>query len=295
MVLIEGAGRSGSTLLQRMIAKEWGAFALGELARIWDHGFIRNELCSCGVKMSQCEFWRPIFVKWSARAREVRDIVEDRDGLLAASNRRVIRSSRQVIDSVFARAHFKLLGDIASRAHEVTGTNSSRLALVADSTKHPNYGVLMREGMPETTQAIHLVRDPAAVCYSLGRVSRRWDVHWKAEYMPRYSPLRGALAWRRRNAALERVFDYYGRPQRVRYEDLVKPSDRGFPVDLNSDGLEQGSHHIIAGNPRKLDRVAEKLREDTEWKEAMSTANIAIVRLVTSGLARRYGYPLPGS
>ena len=52
-----GPGRSGGTLLTKLLVQSPQICAVGELARIWTTGFINNEFCTCGQPLSECEFW----------------------------------------------------------------------------------------------------------------------------------------------------------------------------------------------------------------------------------------------
>ncbi|ETK33486.1 hypothetical protein MPTA5024_24315 [Microbispora sp. ATCC PTA-5024] len=58
VVFIGGTGRSGSTLMSRILGAVPGFCAVGELCRIWDHGVRRDEKCACGVPFHECDFWR---------------------------------------------------------------------------------------------------------------------------------------------------------------------------------------------------------------------------------------------
>ena len=57
VLLIGGAGRSGSTLLERMLDQVPGVVAVGELTDLWDSALVRGERCGCGVPFAKCEFW----------------------------------------------------------------------------------------------------------------------------------------------------------------------------------------------------------------------------------------------
>jgi len=57
LVYIGGSGRSGSTLLERMLSCVPGFWPVGELVFIWERGLRRNDLCSCGARFRDCEYW----------------------------------------------------------------------------------------------------------------------------------------------------------------------------------------------------------------------------------------------
>src|SRR5213592_2522435 len=57
VVYIAGAGRSGGTLFEYLLAQRFGLFPVGELVFVWERGFQQNQLCSCGEPFLSCRFW----------------------------------------------------------------------------------------------------------------------------------------------------------------------------------------------------------------------------------------------
>lgn len=60
VLFIGGYGRSGSTLLDRMLGQMEGFFSAGELRYIWDRSFAENQLCGCGKPFKKCAFWSTV-------------------------------------------------------------------------------------------------------------------------------------------------------------------------------------------------------------------------------------------
>src|SRR6476469_754930 len=54
VLFIAGWGRSGSTLLDRMLGQVPGVFSAGELRDIWDRGVREDRLCGCGQPFHEC-------------------------------------------------------------------------------------------------------------------------------------------------------------------------------------------------------------------------------------------------
>ncbi len=50
--LIGATGRSGSTLVSRVLGSVPGAFSVGELCWLWTYGVLRNRACGCGQPSS---------------------------------------------------------------------------------------------------------------------------------------------------------------------------------------------------------------------------------------------------
>ena len=57
VVSIVGPGRSGSTLLARILGELPGALNVGELRWLWTRGLQERRPCSCGVPPAECPLW----------------------------------------------------------------------------------------------------------------------------------------------------------------------------------------------------------------------------------------------
>ncbi|HEY7466153.1 MAG TPA: sulfotransferase, partial [Dehalococcoidia bacterium] len=60
VVFIAGAGRSGTTLLDRLLGSTPGAYSGGELDRVWGVLDQPERLCSCGRHPRACDFWTAV-------------------------------------------------------------------------------------------------------------------------------------------------------------------------------------------------------------------------------------------
>src|SRR5919112_111664 len=57
VLYIAGDGRSGSTLLARILGQADGAFSAGEVRYLWERGMWENRTCECGRAFADCPFW----------------------------------------------------------------------------------------------------------------------------------------------------------------------------------------------------------------------------------------------
>src|SRR5690606_31367482 len=48
VVFIGGLGRSGTTLLERLLGQLPGVMPLGEITHLWERDLLGNEMCACG-------------------------------------------------------------------------------------------------------------------------------------------------------------------------------------------------------------------------------------------------------
>ena len=57
VLLIGGTGRSGSTLLDRLLGELPGFAAVGEVRYTWSEALADNRYCGCGARFLDCPFW----------------------------------------------------------------------------------------------------------------------------------------------------------------------------------------------------------------------------------------------
>src|SRR6185503_6025734 len=61
VLYLPSAGRSGSTLLDRLLGQLGGVFGAGELSWVWQKGLVENGKCGCGVPLRECPVWNEVF------------------------------------------------------------------------------------------------------------------------------------------------------------------------------------------------------------------------------------------
>ena len=297
VAFIGGHGRSGSTLLGRMLAGVEGVCSVGELRNLWDVGVLRDRHCACGNYFSQCEFWQAVgqeaFGGWDEEiANTALDLRRQVDRVRA-----VPRLSRGG-DGQFDRAadtYAEMLASVYTAAAVVTGAT-----VVVDSSKVPSTGYLMQRSSRLEPRVIHLVRDSRGVAFSWTKVVQRGDAE---RTMARSAPARTALRWETFNlltAGLQRR----GLPVRlVRYEDLVR--DPGAEVSrlvefldlpeadlsfLEGESITLPQDHSVWGNPMRTSSGPQRLRLDAEWRTALGRGQRALVSTISVGGLHRYGY-----
>jgi hypothetical protein len=300
---IGGLGRSGSTLLDRILGQIPGFFSAGEIRDLWQRGLRENRLCGCGEPFRDCPFWTNVgqeaFGGWDR---------VDLDGVQAMA-RTVDRHS--LVPLLIAprlwppfqgtlRRFVPVLSALYGAIRDVGNTR-----LIIDSSKAPSSAFVLRQLPDLDLRAVHLVRDSRGVAYSWTKQVVRPDVVGKVVYMHRYRPHRIGLRWLTRNALME-LLGRLGTPEvRVRYESLVaspRPEverivrmlDEEVPTgDLSfiSNGhVELGPNHTVMGNPMRMDNGKIALRMDEEWRRAMPSSTSGMVTLLTRPMLRRYGY-----
>ena len=306
VVYLGGLGRSGTTLLERLLGELPGVCSAGEVVHMWQRGIVDGERCGCGEPFGNCAFWREVgrvaFGGWDGvdvrRITALRAAV-DRSRYIPALAAPVLRPSlRRDLDE-YLRYYQRLYAAIA----EVSGQPT-----VVDSSKHASLAFCLRWQAQLDLRVIHVVRDSRAVAFSWTRRVSRPDSS-AATYMTTYSPSTAAALWNAQNGALA-LLAIEGVPTlRIRYEDLVTaPSATlarvadfaGIPAgraQLGFLGSAAGARwaalcyaHTAAGNPLRFATGKIPIAADDRWRTAMPARARRTVTALTLPLLARYGY-----
>lgn len=299
LVLIAGAGRSGSTLLGDAIAQAAGGFHAGELRFVPRDVLARERVCGCGTRLADCETWRRVLALafdgcTPAHIGELARFSEEGMRYRSAALFALIGQTRMrrpvgAIAERYAAALRRLYLAIA----EVTGT-----ATIVDSSKIAMHVQLAARFSGLGAHVVHLVRDPRAMAYSWRRSSIDGVT---------FNPARASLSWTASNLAAG-AFDRPG-PEPgytlVRYEDFARsPRDTllrlagrlGLPESrlplIDERTLELEPNHTVAGNPGRFRSGRVAMRPDEEWRERMAARDRLLATLPATPLLGRYRYPL---
>ena len=293
VLFIVGASRSGSTLLERLLNELPGVMSVGELMRVWQRGFVENQLCSCGQPFQDCPFWGEV------RQRLDADGVVDAGAVDALSRRAFKRGLRPRPTGEAILTHWsRLFGAIA---------DASGAHWLVDSSKDPVYAAQLAHLPGFQTRYLHLIRDPRAVAYSKMRRRLRPEIHWAEAYMATRSAWGSAGSWNRTHRLAEAVHKAVDRPwQRLRYEDLAAdprgalsplvsalslPLTDADPLAFLGQGVARvGVGHSVSGNPMRFDHGELRVVPDQEWRHALPRRSRFEVSLRSYAGLRRYGY-----
>jgi len=311
VLFIAGWGRSGSTLLARMLGQVPGVFAAGELRDVWLRGIIEDRLCGCGNTFRACETWRAIgeaaFGGWEAL-----DVEE------VASLRRRLDRPWMIPRILGSKLTPELDADVVRYVDRLSRLHGAIAAvteakLVVDSSKIATSALFLRQVPGMDLRALHLVRDPRGVVYSWQRHLERGDENVEfgdgERSMLRYGTVTASARYLGYNAAAHGLAAL-GVPSRfLRYEDLLMAPRTTLARVLRFAGIEpevaslaflrDGTvelvlDHTVDGNPMRLQQGSVRLRRDNEWTREMPTARRTAVAALTAPLLAAYGYPFRG-
>lgn len=304
VLYLAGLGRSGSTLLERTLARLDGAVAVGEVVHLWERGLVRNELCGCGVPFRECPFWTRVgevaYGGWGH---------VDAEGAVALSER--VDRTRFVpyLASGTGSAEFRadadrfvsLLGRLYPAIAEVAGQQ-----VVLDSSKDPSYAYVLRRAPEIDLRVAHTIRDAPAVAHSWAKRVVRPDAD--ESMMSRWSPRRTALVWSGLNlvvrglalrgvpVALARYEDFVADPagsfdRLAAALDLPRPDPDGALASGLRDGhVDLGVDHTVSGNPIRFRTGRMEIREDRGWADSMAASDRRLVEVLSAPVRLRFGY-----
>lgn len=302
VLYLGGLGRSGSTLLERLVDQLSGFCALGELVHLWSRGVRDNELCGCGQAFHDCLFWQEVgqaaFGGWDQL--DVGEVLE--------LKHRVDRTRYSVQLTTKGGAAFRRAtsryGDFVRRVLEAAQAVSGAEVLV-DSSKHPSTALVLRSIPNVDLRLVHLVRNSNGVIYSWTKTVARPERQSHTTYMPRYHPVRTAGRWLVHNGLFEGMARSGVPTIRVHYEHLassprtvleevsrfarVATTSRDLDF-IGDDAVRLGPGHSVSGNPMRFKQGDVAIKLDDEWKDLLPASDRLLVSAMTWPLRHVYGY-----
>ena len=298
VLFIAGCGRTGSTMLHNVLGQIDGFTAVGELRYVWGRAALKDQSCGCGVRFSQCAFWREVMQRAfggldRATAREMLELTESfRVHKLPLTSVPALRR-RELARLTGYRARLR---DLYAAIAEVSGCR-----VIVDSSKNPAYGYLLGHVEGVDAHYLHFVRDAPPVAYSWGR-------HKEFEPgvpMARKHASASARQWLARNLTAEWYLPRgTARWRQWRYEDVMaRPRDHvasllawlgepaaDLPFASQRDARIDRPSHSVFGNAVRFASGPVSLHVDERWRTEMDPAERRKVAAVTWPLRLRYGY-----
>ncbi len=302
VLYIAGVGRSGSTLVERMLGAVPGYVNTGELNAIFSRVASQDQRCGCGERFSACPFWVAVgedaFGGWptvTARMSYLQPRV--------VRQRHVPRLAMGWAGPTYLRELDEYL-DVHRRLYEAVSTVAGAEIVVDASKSTAQLFALRRLGSLDL-RILHLVRDSRGVANSWSKAGIRKPQSQLGDTMGTYAPHRLAVLW----AALELESTLLSATSphaaRVRYEDLVarpRPTLERALVRLGLPVTEAGLSHVgehsvalaashgVGGSRTRFDEGVIELHLDDAWRSALPARDRWTVTAVTLPQLIGYGY-----
>ena len=304
VLYVMGAGRSGSTLLDTVLASHPDAVGSGELGNLHSAAWSSNEICACGQLGKDCDFWTRVRSAWLRRAPGA--TVESHIALQRQFEFphwfgliQFVRLARQkFLPTADFQTYLRQTEALYQAIAEVSGRS-----IIVDSSKTPIRAAVLSRIRGLDLRLVHLVRDARAVAWSRQKAfaaDQKAGVQTASKPRPIwYSTCYWALI-----NLLSMLVCLFHRKQslRLRYEDFVTEPQRelerlgalcGLDFSATAKGLLNGDpirvEHPIAGNRMRMGGSV-RLQPDWEWRDRLSSRAQVICWLCTGWMLLLYGY-----
>ena len=199
VLYIAGYGRSGTTILDHVLAEIPGITTTGELRYAWDRGLKGNWFCACGQRFRDCEFWRDVFDCAFGGMDKIdpAPILRYRDLWTRIPYRALSTIHRIRSHGTSERSYLDSLETLYLAVQEVSGCR-----ILVDSSKWPDYCAALRRIPSIDLYSIHMIRDPRAVAGSWMNSKKFEPDNSSRIYTPKHSPLRTSIEWILWNTAI---------------------------------------------------------------------------------------------
>lgn len=297
VLYIVGAGRSGSTIFERLLGGFPGFVNVGELVEIFRQIAPRNERCGCGSLFQDCEFWQGVgkraFGSWDPE-------LVHRNALRQHS----VARQRYLAQLASARLRNRAFADNLAEYRQVqldlyrAIQQESTADVIVDASKAVAPLLALRDEGRIDLRVLHLVRDARGVAYSWAKsdVRRPHATDQGRDTMANFSIGLTSARWTRMEAQAALLTKAMKPSVTVRYEDLVADPRTTTEAALCALGLGEywkaGEHlrenavvlpasHGISGNPSRFTTGEVTLRADEQWRSNLRKRD----RLVSTALA----------
>ena len=258
IVYITGEGRSGTTLLDRILGTLPGVESLNEIYKVWKFGVLENRLCSCGKSFKECSFWSEVMDTAFENKLDINRILQLQDEV--DKSRYFWQLYTGLSDSSFKSKlseYSEYLQKLYTSIAKVT-----KNSVIIDSSKSPGRALVLNQIEGIDVYLIHVTRDVRACAYAWQKQKLNPAT---GKSMKQYSSFQTILSWSIRNPMME-TLSYKMPYKRIRYEDFVmRPhqelqkliegieplSSKKLPF-TNEKSIVLGSLHTIAGNPNRF-------------------------------------------
>lgn len=303
VLYIAGSGRSGSTLLERLLGTLPRYVNVGEINDVFRRVAMFDELCGCGLRFSKCDFWqgvgRKAFGDWNqALVQEMQDL-QRRVG----RQRHLLLLLVPQLQPALYRTRLKRFRYVHARLYAAI-LEQADADVVVDASKGAAHAMAVSGGLD--LRLVHLVRDARGVAFSWAKAGvERPHGDGPRAIMHSFRTEDTAARWTVLQAEIGAARRAVVQSTRVRYEDLVTdpaaelmralgelhlPIDRAGLANVHGHCVDLPVSHGLSGNPSRFTSGMQTLRLDEQWRHDMS----AWGRVSTTAIAllplRRFGY-----
>lgn len=302
IIYIAGYGRSGSTLLERILGSHENIVGTGELSMLLPLLDKQDFRCSCGESLGKCSFWSDVIDNLGDTyrdARQNRNLQLKFEAFPAIGRYLLGHHSRE------KEKYKKLVQKIVDAVGGKELPPQVKYIVDSSKTSHKEFfrPIALSKFTSLNVKMIHLVRDGRGCMWSLIKGSNRKMEKGVVPNVP-FATFRAAMGWFFANIAAH-VFQSLHPSKnycRIKYEDLTENYltvltkledflDVNFDkqMDMLKNQQEIPLLHQVGGNRLKF-RKKIVLRQDIQWKTKLRKRQQLIFWLLDWPLALIYNY-----
>jgi hypothetical protein len=295
VVFISGSGRSGTTIVDRILGTIPEAVTVSQLYHIIFDLYHEEVICSCGNQTGKCEFWTLVIKKLSLSKENIKKITRIHEE---------INHSRYFFNILFGtlsnkkkvelKYYLKWLETLYDTIFEITKKN-----IIIDSSKVPSHILLLSKINKYNISDLHIIRHPSGVVKSWQK--NKYDPS-KKKFMNTHSTHKILFNWIIRNS-LSNILKYLMPYKRYNYEKIIDNPDyifnqvlknfkikTNFTFNIKNKSILLESNHTLSGNPHRFHTGKINLIKDESWKKEISLFKRIYIFIFLLPLMVKYKY-----
>ncbi|MFV0458923.1 MAG: sulfotransferase [Actinomycetales bacterium] len=294
VLYIAGSGRSGTTLLERVVGTAPGYEPVGELIDLARRVAAENELCGCSQSFADCPFWQAVGRRLAAqpgtRWRDPAWSPQNLDRLLELQ--RMLARQRYLPRLLIGPRSASVrtaLHEYGQRYRQLYSAIAAHAGadVVVDASKWPSQALaLFRAGVD--VRVLHVVRDVRGVANSLSKEDVVRPQSQGDATMYSQSVASGAGRWLATQTEVDLLRTVGMKVHRLSYDDFVDAPATSLRGSLEALGLASPDFqavaepaggrptvhlepsHGLSGNPSRFRHGDTTLRADDSWRTRLS-------------------------
>jgi hypothetical protein len=302
VLYIAGVGRSGSTLLERMLGGVPGSVNAGEVNAVFSRVARQDQRCGCGALFSLCPFWTAVGAEAFGGWESVTSRMSHLQPRLVRQ-RHVPRMVTGLAPETYRRELDEYL-DVHHRLYQAVAAVSGA-EVVVDASKSTAQLFALRRMPGLDLRVLNLVRDPRGVANSWNKPGIVKPQARDGALMGTYAPHRLAALWAALQLECAVLNATTSSSARVRYEDLVaapRPTldralrsvgltpVRGALAHVGESSVDLTPSHGVAGSRTRFTAGRIQLQLDDAWRSSLPAGARRVVTAMTLPQLVGYGY-----
>jgi len=290
-----GMGRSGGTIIGRILGQMRNSVYIGELRYLWQRGFIEDWLCSCGEKFSKCDFWQSIIKDINILDKSILEVKKTHDKYDKTSKYFNLIINKLLKQRKFFGPYCRYVEDVYKSISSKTGKN-----IIVESSRYPSRAISLSCCDKFEIYVIHLIRDPRGVIYSQQKEEKRN----RGEY--KIFPLKRIFHW-----IVTTIFSFISQIiltnyVLIKYENFVDRPEITLKMVLNKFYLQNNyikqvnkikeidlkKIHVFSANENRSISGKIKIKKDEKWKTEMDKRTYLFTTILTLPLLILLGYKI---